>query len=271
MKKLISHSEACTYWDCQKKWFLRYIKDIKFSTIHLEFGSMAHKVLETRNIPDEILYPELKQAFNISSWENYFTNIFKQLDELLCDYDILHKELKIIYDSVVGVIDLVLRNKTTGRIMLLDYKFKSVPMTYEDLFLDEQLKIYAKLYASEKWEDINNIDVGYVNIPKAELNKPKILKNGSLSKDKTQNTTKQLYLETIKELGLNESDYLDILKDLEHKEYITIINSSANEDNIKVVFDNLHNTINSINTGYVLENMSSNKCKDCEYKTICKK
>ena len=90
-----------------------------------------------------------------------------------------------------------------------------------------------------------------------------------MSKDKTQNTTKQLYLETIKELGLNESDYLDILKDLEHKEYITIINSSANEDNIKPVFDNLHNTIKSINAGYILENMSSNKCKDCEYKKKC--
>ena len=269
--KTISHSEACTYWECQKKWFLRYIKNIKFSTIHLEFGSMAHKVLETRDIPDEILYPELKQAFNISSWENYFTNIFKQLDELLLDYEIISRELKLIYDNVVGMIDLVVRNKKTGRILLLDYKFKSVPMTYEDLFLDEQLKIYAKLYASEKWEDINNIDVGYLNIPKSELSKPKILKNGSLSKDKTQNTTKQLYLETIKELGLNESDYLDILKDLEHKEYITLVQSSVDEETITKVFKNLHNTIKSIESGFVLECMSQNKCKYCDYKYICKK
>lgn len=232
---------------------------------------MAHKVLETRDIPDEILYPELKQAFNISSWENYFTNIFKQLDELLLDYEILSKELKLICDNVVGVIDLVARNKKTGRILLLDYKFKSVPMTYEDLFLDEQLKIYAKLYASEKWEDINNIDVGYLNIPKSELSKPKILKNGSLSKDKTQNTTKQLYLETIKELGLNESDYLDILKDLEHKEYITLVQSSVDEETINDIFKNLHNTIKSIESGFVLECMSQNKCKDCDYKHVCKK
>ena len=269
--KTISHSEACTYWDCQKKWFLRYIKDIKFSSIHLDFGAMAHKTLETRIIPDEILYQDLKQAFNIISWKNYFTNIFKQLDELLCDYEILDKELKIVYDKVVGVIDLVLRHKQTKRIMLLDYKFKSTPMTYEDLFLDEQLKIYAKLYSAEKWENIDNIDIGYLNIPKTELSKPKILKNGSLSKDKTQNTTKELYLQTIKELNLNENDYIDILKDLESKEYITLIKTSVDESSIPKIFNNLHKTIDSINAGFVLECMSQHICKTCEYKDVCKK
>ena len=37
---------------------------------------MAHKVLETREIPDEALYSNLKDAFDIKSWDKYFKNIF---------------------------------------------------------------------------------------------------------------------------------------------------------------------------------------------------
>lgn len=269
--KHISHSEACTYWECQKKWYLKYVKGFRLSSIHLEFGSMAHQVLETRIIPDEILYPELKQAFNISSWNDYFNNIFTTLDELLKDYDVLAKELKLEYNKIVGVIDLVLKHKETGKIMLFDYKFKSVPMSYEDLFLDEQLKIYAKLYSQHAWEDIDNIYVGYINIPKSEISKPKVLKNGTISKDKSQNTTKKLYLETIKELGLNEEDYVDILSELENKKYITIIQSSVDEESINKVVANLHNTLKSIESGFILESMSQNICKNCDYKDLCKK
>jgi CRISPR/Cas system-associated exonuclease Cas4 (RecB family) len=267
----ISHSEACTYWSCQKKWKLRYKDGIVISTPHLEFGSIAHKALETREIPDEILYPELKEMFNITSWKEYFEHIFKELDSKFKDYDIVGKEIKITHDKVVGMIDLVLKHKTDGTILLLDYKFKANPMSYEDLQLDEQLKIYAKLYASEFWEDINNIYVGYVNIPKTQLTKPKVLKNGSLSKDKSQNTTRELYLEAIAEQGLKKSDYADILLDLESKEYITTVISSVDENEVSKIFTNLHNTIDSINAGFILETMSSHVCKNCEYKQFCKK
>lgn len=268
--KVISHSEACSYWACQKKWWLTYIKGIKPTSIHLDFGSMAHKVLETRELPDEILYPDLKEAFNITSWKNYFTNIFEILDEMLSDYEVLDRELKITHANVVGVIDLVLKHKQTGEILLLDYKFKSAPMTYEDLFLDEQLKIYAKLYSAEKWLSVEDISVGYVNIPKTEIKEPKLLKNGSLSKDKSQMTTKKKYLDAIKKHNLNESDYEDILKDLECKPYISIIKSSVDEKVVDKIFENLHNTIKSIESGIVLECMSQNICKNCDYKHICK-
>ena len=60
---MVSHSEITTYLDCQKKWELQYIKGLKVDNIHLQFGSMGHKVLETRVIPDESLYPELKDKF----------------------------------------------------------------------------------------------------------------------------------------------------------------------------------------------------------------
>lgn len=270
MKTTISHSEASSYWQCQKKWWLQYVKKIKISTPHLEFGEMAHKALETREIPDEFLYGNLKETFDITSWKGYFTNIYSYLDKLLADYDIIDRELKLKFNNVVGVIDLVLKHKTTGKILLLDYKFKSTPMTYEDLFLDEQLKIYAKLYSAEKWIDISEIDVGYINIPKQEIKEPKILKNGSLSKDKSQCTTYEKYLSCIHKLKLNPADYNDILTDLQAKPYITIIKSSVDENIVNKVFENLNNTLKSINSGFVLENMSQFICSNCDYKKYCK-
>ena len=90
----VSHSEMSTYLDCQMKWKLQYVDGLKVDNIHLQFGSMGHKVLETRIIPDENLYPELKEAFNISSWHNYFTTIFNELDDYFKDYNILHTELQ---------------------------------------------------------------------------------------------------------------------------------------------------------------------------------
>lgn len=80
MKK-VSHTEISTYLDCQKKWELQYQKGLKIDSIHFKFGLMGHKALETRIIPDENLYPELKEEFGITSWTNYFTPIFKELDD----------------------------------------------------------------------------------------------------------------------------------------------------------------------------------------------
>ena len=64
--KVTSHSEISTYLECQKKWDLQYNKGIKFDNVHFQFGSMGHKTLETRIIPDELLYPELKEVYSFN-------------------------------------------------------------------------------------------------------------------------------------------------------------------------------------------------------------
>ena len=118
---------------------------------------MAHKVLETREIPDEALYSNLKDAFDIKSWDKYFKNIFNTLDNLLSDYNILNRELKINYKSITGVIDLVCQHKQSKEFYLFDYKFTENPKTYDDIFLDEQLKIYAYLMNKTFWIDYDKI------------------------------------------------------------------------------------------------------------------
>ena len=135
MNRQVSHSEITTYLDCQKKWELQYLKGLKVDNVHFQFGSMGHSVLETRVIPDESLYPELKEAFGITSWSKYFTKIFKELDDYFVDYEILHKEYKVETDTMKGIIDVVWRNRSTGKILITDYKFSNSDKGQEDICL----------------------------------------------------------------------------------------------------------------------------------------
>lgn len=269
MSRQVSHSEITTYLDCQKKWDLIYNKGLKIDNVHLQFGSMGHEVLETREIPDEMLYPELKEEFGIESWKNYFTTILNELDEYFKDYEVLHKEYRVENEYIKGVIDVVWRHKTTGRILITDYKFSTKNKGLEDILLDEQMYLYAMVYGTNNNLSIDDIDIGYINIPKCEMTKPRVLKNGTLSKDKTQNTTYNLYVESINELGLNISDYEDILSELTNKTMINVAISQMNRDMMRRIAENVDHVIRDMEKGYVLEKCAF-QCKYCDFLQYCK-
>lgn len=269
MSRQVSHSEITTYLDCQKKWDLIYNKGLTIDNVHLQFGSMGHKVLETREIPDEMLYPELKEAFGIESWKNYFTTILNELDEYFKDYEVLHREYRVENEYLKGVIDVVWKHKETGRILITDYKFSNKDKGFEDIYLDEQMVIYAVLYALQNDLNVTEIDIGYINIPKMEFKKPRILKNGTLSKDKAQNTTYSLYVESINELGLNISDYEDILSELTNKTMINVAISQMNRDMMMRIAENVDHVIRDMEKGYVLEKCTF-QCKYCDFLQYCK-
>lgn len=269
MSRQVSHSEISTYLDCQKKWELQYIKGLKIDNVHFQFGSMGHSVLETRIIPDETLYPELKEAFHISSWKDYFTTILDEIDERFKDYVVLHREYKIETDEIKGVIDVVWQHKKTGKILITDYKFSNSDKGTEDVLLDEQMYIYAVVYASKNGLKLENIDIGYINIPKTELNKPRVLKSGQLSKDKAQNTTYKKYVETIHELRLNIADYEDFLSEISGRTLISVTISPINPDMVVRIMTNIDNTIKDMEKGYVLEKCTF-QCKHCDYLQYCK-
>lgn len=269
MKKRVSHSEITTYVDCQKKWELQYVKGLKIDNIHFQFGSMAHKVMETRQIPEEELYLNLKESFGISSWKNYFESIFDELDERMKDYEILHKEYKVENEDMVGVIDVVWKHKDTGKYLITDYKFSNSDKGQVDILLDEQMYIYAVLFASMNGLTLDDVSIGYINIPKTEMNQPRILKTGKLSKDKAQNTTYKKYLAKINELGLNICDYEDILLELKNKYLLTIEMSTINIDMACRIMENIDNIIKDMSKGYVLEKCSY-MCKRCECLEYCK-
>ena len=269
MCRKVSHSEITTYLDCQKKWDLVYNKGLKVDNIHLQFGSMGHEVLETRKIPDETLYPELKEAFGITSWHNYFTTIFNELDEFFKDYEVLHREYRVENEILKGVIDVVWRHKTTGRILITDYKFSTKNKGFEDILLDEQMYLYSLIYGTQNNLSIDDIDIGYVNIPKGEMTKPRVLKNGQISKDKAQNTTYKLYIDTIQEQGLNIDDYSDVLDDFKDKKMVDVAIAQMNKDMMTRIAQNVDNVLKDMQKGYILEKCTF-QCKYCDFLQYCK-
>lgn len=265
----VSHSEITTYLDCQKKWELQYLKGLRVDNVHLQFGSMGHSVLETRLIPDESLYPELKSAFGISSWKDYFEPIFEEIDEYFKDYEILHKEYRVETENIKGVIDVVWKHKKTGKVLITDYKFSNTDKGQEDILLDEQMYIYAVVYAHLNGLQLEDIEIGYVNIPKCEMDKPRILKSGQLSKDKAQKTTYKKYVETIEQLNLNIADYEDFLIEIKDKRLLSISQSPINRDMAVRIMTNIDNTIRDMDKGYVLEKCTF-MCKKCDFLQYCK-
>ena len=268
MKK-ISHSEISTYLDCQKKWDLIYNKKITIDNDNFKFGSMGHKVLETGIVPDEGLYPELKEAFNITSWNRYFNLIFNDLDRYFKDYNVIYREYPIETDLLKGVIDLVLKHKETGKYLICDYKFSFSNKDVEDLYLDEQLYIYASVFGSENNICLDDIEICYINIPKKCLETPKVLKTGKLSKDKSQYVSYEEYKSKIEELGLNESDYEDFLEELKDKRFVTYCKNTINYDMLERIANNIDNVVKDMDKGYILEKCTY-MCKQCPYVKFCK-
>lgn len=267
--KQISHSEITTYLDCQRKWDLIYNKKLKIDSIHFKFGSVGHKVMETRVIPDEMLYPELKEEFGISSWKDYFTPILNEIDEYFKDYEVLSREFRVQNEMLVGVVDCVWKHKSTNRILITDYKFSNADKGQEDVLLDQQMYIYAVLYALSTNTPLEQIDIGYINIPKKEMNKPRVLKSGQLSKDKAQNVTYDTYIKTIEELGLNIEEYRDFLDEISGRKLVAISPQPVNVDMAKRIMENIDNVIKDMQKGYILEKCSF-MCKHCDCVQYCK-
>ena len=201
---------------------------------HLPFGTMAHEVLEKAGrlrdeaedgvvdkdayyniIPSEVLYPELKQYFGISSWEKYFTPIIKQIAKYekelrqdiidQCGKCEIQRELKLqmtpaellpysrylLHEPLVGVVDLLFLG--TNCATIIDYKFSTKTKGQDEFDMNSQLQLYA-FFVNQIYDiPLYNIQIGYIDIPKSELGKPTVLSNGTLSRAKTQNVSQELY------------------------------------------------------------------------------
>ena len=96
------------------------------------------------------------------------------------DYEVVDVEIKmdgmpiIERDDVIitykGFIDMVLRHKTTGRYLIIDWKTSRKPWKIQDKELNEgfytQLKLYKHFYSLKKEIPIDMIDLAFYNLPR---------------------------------------------------------------------------------------------------------
>ncbi len=245
----ISFSEANAFRKCRRSWDLgsrnrQGWQQIKVNT-KLFLGTLVHECLdkfyssgktidmqvEFKKLFKESLVKiknELKvdisqediQAFNeqeilgLEMLKNYVIWSEKIDKEQIAEIVSTEKkiEVKLFKDLdhiLVCRIDGIVKDKD-GKYWILEHKTaKSVDT---NLALNEQPVLYC--YLAEKILGVKIEGILYNTLLKSYPEAPNVLKNGTLSKSKSQNTTWELYQQKIKELKLNEEDYLEMKSEL---------------------------------------------------------
>lgn len=324
-----SNSSLNCFANCMAKYEHNYILNTppcKPPSPHLAFGVMAHDVLykagtlrdEVRDgviqpgeyqtiIPSEVLYNDLKQEFNIKSWQQYFTPIIKQtaiyekqlIDGLMSVDDggvQVEREVRLqvtvdelehlgiygIKQPIVGIIDLLIYTKTHA--IIVDYKFSSSKKTQDDFDINSQLPLYAFFVHTKYDVPLHNIQYGYIDIPKQNFGAPTILSNGTLSRSKSQNVSQEMYEKAVVAIHGDDEYYNCKPGGYYHDCWCNLaLNKSAYLSIQWLDFEVYTGVLHDLcNAAYMIDYMKEHKlpflkkydaytCKSCEYLQSCKK
>lgn len=202
-KKQISFSQFSTYFSCGYKWYRDYIlKDKKFEeNLNMSMGSAVHFAIQTYLT---LLYNESEikaEAFDIvecfvKSFRGEITkkgikSSEEEIQEFITDgsdilrefilpenrkryfprekYELLGIEMALnepIFNNlnIVGFLDLVLKEKMTGNIKIVDFKTSTRGWTaseQEDFTKLAQLRLYKALYSKKHNLPLNKIQVEF--------------------------------------------------------------------------------------------------------------
>lgn len=203
-KKTVSYSQFSNWWTCPYKWKLDYIDKLKKfeESVHMSFGTAVHEAIQEYL---KLLFKESEEKADALDKIAVMTTTFKrELDhkkiihtpqefdsfiedgkkilnefcskatriqhysqhkfELLGIEDSLNEE---ILNNVVltGKLDIVLKEKQTGNIKILDLKTSSRGWTKyekEDFTKTSQLVLYKALYSKKYNIPLNKINIEFV-------------------------------------------------------------------------------------------------------------
>lgn len=257
-------------------------------------------------IPSEVTEVELKNFFAIKNWNNYFMSVIKQtseyeeqlIEELKRESGtdvLIEREVKLqftpdelkslgyygINQPLVGIVDLLLYTPTHAIIM--DYKFSINRKTQSDYDLDSQLPLYATLVSMAYDIPVHNIQYGFIDIPKQAFGEPVLLSNGTLSRNKSQNLSADMYKKAVKAIHGEDAYYncepggyyYDCYCNLKTNKAAYLSKQWADLDVVANVTDDL------IKEAQMIDKMIENKepflrsygaynCKNCDFLEACK-
>lgn len=260
-------------------------------------------------IPSELIYTDLKDFFGIKNWHHYFhyviletARIEKQLIEMLKNESGkpvgIEREVKLQLppdallkgerynkfrpkQNLVGVIDLLL--VSGDHAIIIDYKFSKEPKTQDNFDLDSQLYIYALFVNRLYGVPLRNIRVGYIDIPKSSFDSPLILKNGTLSRSKSQNVSAEIYRLAVKAVHGDDDYYncdeggyyADVIKELALKKAAYLSLQYVDTDALQYIILDIMQTMHTIDNYNVpndiyLAKYDAYSCGSCEYRSSCK-
>lgn len=189
----ISFSEFSKYQSCGHRHLIeKYLKLVEEETsIHLIFGNSIHKAIELgikekSDVEERVLtfkeefsremHNNLKESQEFNELNNYLSqgeNIIRSLstEKILEKFDVIGVELPL-YEKLhsifhfKGFIDLILKDKKTGRFVIIDWKTSGeawdVSKKKKDTTFMAQMRLYKFFFARLKGIDFDQIDCKYV-------------------------------------------------------------------------------------------------------------
>ncbi len=157
-----------------------------------------------------------------------------------------------------------------GRIWLVEHKTHKTFPSEDVRFADYQTLIYAWALF-KRGSEIDGIMWDYIRTKPPT--KPRLLKNGTLSKAQNIDTTHDVYLKTIHEHGLDPKDYEDILDKLYHqteKFYRRVFVPFKWETVNMVVEDVAKSALEIKRLQHIpIRELSNWQCPSCDYFSLC--
>jgi hypothetical protein len=199
-------------------------KELGESMLAYYFWFSEHNDKEIEPVENEIEFeipirvpPGMYSAYNL-----------KHIDFTFDDSDgiLKYKHKPVLYQ---GRIDSLWLLKRIQRYAVVDHKTAGQFGGVDFLALDEQCSSYDWALTS-----VLNIDIAYIiynQLKKAIAHKPKVLKNGTLSIAKNQNTTLELFMQAVEELNQSPEMYVDFIDFLKSdpKDFVRRIEVKRND------------------------------------------
>jgi len=192
--------------------------------------------------------------------------------------------------AYIGTVDMIYTDEY-GNLWFMDHKFtKSIEKYEKNSIMDRQISRYwwaliqllrgnGYFLRDNQWIRARRMTdqfpepfgFTYNIILKDYPVPPKVLKNGGLSKDKSQKTTYDLYLQAIDEQGLCMDDYQDMLDYLllQGERFFKRVRVHRTPQEIQASIEELAETIKDMYQPRIYRNITPDCHWDCPYKDIC--
>ena len=290
---IIRVSELLTYRNCRRSWDFQYNQQLGRVDQKLgarEQGTLFHQCLrgyylgikggksheEAQGIAWRV-YAKYAQTSDLDQEQldlvvGLLAHYFIKYNAVELGWKILFVE-KRFYAKVPktttylsGQIDLVVEIPDYG-IVVVDFKTWASFWSFEEVQFSTQLTAYIWIL---RQNGINVREAWYDMCKKSLPHEPLILKSGKLSKDRSQQTTRQMYLDKIRELGYDVEEYADFLDIWEEPKYHCREAVNRNKAHLKNFENNLISEIKEMTSkkthiGYNY----SKECKYCDFKRLC--
>jgi tetratricopeptide (TPR) repeat protein len=261
--------------------------DLAISKMHEEWikhdGALQDMYGPLYATPDvqEYWYGEYQKAANILHYYDQYDKAHPFFEKVL-DMSIEERSFVEILDPLgkptdgllSGRIDMVVERE--DGVWIVDHKTLSSAPSDSALDIDDQITAYCYIY----WRMTGVVPRGgmYNVLLKDPPKPPRVLKNGTVSKDKSQRTTYDLYVQALEEHGQDPADYTEILEYLKDKgwsQFFIRMQSERNMEQLAQFEKHLFHEYADMDealqyTDQLYPNPSQYTCPRCQYLPICK-